>query len=96
MKETEQYQRNSSLSLLCNFESLDGLIKTYEDSQNYEVTLTKLLKKLAGDSDSEDSIEIKSLYSLEQEVSMIKIEVEKIKQFMGKIQEIRTTEENCI
>ena len=65
MKETEQYQRNSSLSLLCNFESLDGLIKTYEDSQNYEVTLTKLLKKLAGDSDSEDSIEIQNLYSLE-------------------------------
>jgi hypothetical protein len=53
------------LSLLCNFESLDGLIKTYEDSQNYEVTLTKLLKKLAGDSDSEDSIEIQNLYSLE-------------------------------
>ena len=27
---------------------------------------------------------------------MIKIEVEKIKQFMGKLQEIRATEENCI
>ena len=58
--------------------------------------MTKLLNKLAGDSDSEDLIEISTLYSLEQEVSVIKIEVEKIKQFMGKIQEIKGTEENCI
>jgi hypothetical protein len=27
---------------------------------------------------------------------LIKIEVEKIKQFMGKLQEIKATEENCI
>lgn len=67
------------MSLLFNFESLDGLIKTYEDSLNYEVVLSKVLNKLAGDSDSEESIEIQTLYRIEQEVSLIKIEVDNIK-----------------
>jgi len=33
---------------------------------------------------------------LEHEISSIKVEVEKIKQFRGKLQEIRDSEENCI
>jgi hypothetical protein len=60
------------------------------------VTINKLLQRLGGESDSEETIEIQTLYDLEQEVSAIRIEVEKIKQFKGKIQEIRETEENCI
>lgn len=60
------------------------------------MTINKLLQRLGGESDSEETIEIQTLYDLEQEVSAIRIEVEKIKQFKGKIQEIRETEENCI
>jgi hypothetical protein len=84
------------MSLLCNFETLEVLLKTFEDSQKYEAKISKILQMLAGESDTEETIDIQELYELENQVALIKIEVEKIKQFRLKIQEIREIEENCI